>query len=134
MSVTRGDIFYSDTFPGIGHGKFFVVMGENAEEFFGAFFINSHVHASMFRNPMLLNLQVGLGPDEYPFLVHNSYLNCAQIIRIPKAVFHADLDSGRASSRGRLSDEDLETVLGLVRSSPSSPRKRKVTFLNSPSP
>lgn len=117
MSIGRGDIYHSDNFPFIDHGKFFVVIGENAEEIVGSFFINSNIRNFLMTKPKLLALQVGLGYEEYPFLTRNSYLDCSQIIRISKRDLSADLESGVASYRGKLSAEDMDTVLELVRSS-----------------
>lgn len=115
--VSRGDILYSENFPGINHGKFFVVIGENADEVIGAFFINSNINDFLFSKPKMLALQVGLGPDDYPFLTHNSYLNCAQIIRIKKVDLINDIQSRVAQKRGKLLDVDIDTVLERVRSS-----------------
>lgn len=113
MRIARGDIFHA-RFPHIEHGKFFVVIGENHEEIIGAFFINSNIRNFLLSKPKLLNLQVGISNEEYPFLTHNSYLDCSQIIRISKTNLISDIESGAATRRGKLHEEDLNHVLELV--------------------
>ncbi|MBP5398521.1 MAG: hypothetical protein J6Y32_07880 [Bacteroidales bacterium] len=117
MTFKKGDIFHSTNFPSIDHGKFFVVLGQNATHIIGAFFINSNIRGFLLSKPRLLELQVGLSPDEYAFLTHNSYLDCSQVIKIPSAVLLADIQAGVATRRGSLHPKDLELVLNLVRDS-----------------
>lgn len=128
MSIGRGDIYHSANFPFINHGKFFVVIGENADEIVGSFFINSNIRNFLMTKPKLLALQVGLGYEEYPFLTHNSFLDCSQIIRISKRDLSSDLASGIASYRGKLRTEDMNTVLDLVRNSEVFSPAEKVFF------
>lgn len=117
MPIERGDIYHSENFPFIDHGKFFVVIGENADEVVGSFFINSNIRNFLMTKPKLLALQVGLGCEEYPFLTHNSFLDCSHIVRISKHDLSSDLESGVASYRGKLSVVDMDTVLDLIRAS-----------------
>ena len=128
MQVKRGDILYSTNFPYIDHGKFFVVIGQNDNEIYGAFFINSNVRNYLYSKPKLLELQVGLGSDNYPFLTHNSYLDCSQIIKIAKTDLEDDINSKIASFRGTLFEDDLEQVMELIRASDVFTPKDKEFF------
>ena len=117
MSICRGDIFHSNAFTFVDHGKFFAILGEDSNNVYGCFFINSDINRYLYLKPKMLELQVGLGPDEYPFLKHNSYINCAQIIKIPKVSLKADIESGVAKHKGKLSQADINTILELVNKS-----------------
>lgn len=64
--------------------------------------------------PKLLALQVGIGPESYPFLSHNSFLDCSNIIKISKCDLESDLADGTASYKGRLDDEDLDFAFCMI--------------------
>lgn len=56
-TIERGTILHSDTFDGIDHGKFFVIIGISDDYVAGFFFINSAIHRSLYNKQAQLELQ-----------------------------------------------------------------------------
>lgn len=116
MSIDRGDILYSEAFPDIEHGKFFVVIGENDDELVGFFFINSRI-SFVNVGAKRQALQVEMTPDKYSFLHHVSYLDCASLRKIRKDLLESEVLNGTTIRKGRLKNGDIELVLEKVRAS-----------------
>lgn len=54
--IKRGSILHSREFEGIDHGKFFVIVGEDKDELYGFFFINSHINPYLQKRPALYQM------------------------------------------------------------------------------
>lgn len=92
---------------GVDHGKFFVVAGVSKENVFVcSVIINSRIHPFIMKRPRLLKRQVKIPCKLYPFLDYDSYVNCAQPLKISKRQFEAEA----YTVKDHLAKEDLETV------------------------
>lgn len=80
-SIVRGAILYSETFDGIDHGKFFVIIGVSEEYVAGFFFINSNIHRSILSKQEQLDLQYQMKASDYKFLRYDSFLCATNIIK-----------------------------------------------------
>ncbi len=128
LSIKRGTIFHSDIFEKIDHGKYFVIIGENEEEYIGFFYINSRIHPSIESKPVLLNLQYLLRKEKYLFLRYDSYLACNNITKISKQKLSDSIIEGVSEIKGEIDSEDMDNILSLVRSSKIFSQKEKETF------
>lgn len=116
QSITRGDILLSD-FEGIDHRKFFVVMGISEDYVCGFFFINSNIHPSIFSKQDFLALQYPLKHIDYPFLKYDSFLCASSVIERSVNSLSEEISIGATSVIGRLKDEHIADVIGMVRES-----------------
>lgn len=116
QSISRGDILLSD-FEGIDHRKFFVVMGISEDYVCGFFFINSNIHPSIFSKQDFLALQYPLKHIDYPFLKYDSFLCASSVIERSVNSLSEEISIGATSVIGRLKDEHIADVIGMVRES-----------------
>lgn len=116
--IKRGSILHSSEFENIDHGKFFVVMGDNGDNLYGFFFINSNIHSYIQHRQALLDMQMPIKVQNYPdFLTHDSFLDCHALITIPKDKLESQFADGKAQYKGVLLEEDLNLALEVVRKS-----------------
>lgn len=113
----RRDIYHSDIFDFIDHGKFFVIVGEDDRSYYGIFFINSKVNDFILRHPKLRDLQIGIDCQEYTFLKYNSYIDCSTLHKINKVVLDNSIVIGQSQKRGKISAELMDEILSKVRAS-----------------
>lgn len=128
ISIRRGTVFHSTIFEEIDHGKFFVVIGENGNELVGFFFINSWVNEFIQRKPEMAKLQFPIAQSDYSFLSHNSFLNCSSLTTIDKNKLSDSIASGETTIKGQLSNEDVSTILGMVRESKLYSKVERETY------
>ena len=111
--VQPGAIFMGPM-EGVDHPKFYVIAGISGDRILAcSVLINSHINPFIFRRPALLQLQVQIDPENYSFLDHVSYINCAspfrgQLIRFDQAGFFY---------KAQLKVEDLEKVQNNIKES-----------------
>ena len=78
ISIKPGDVFLGEM-EGVDHEKFFIIAGVSGDRILCcSVLINSKINAFILRRPHLLERQLLLRADEYDFLSHDSYVNCAQ--------------------------------------------------------
>ena len=78
ISIKPGDVFLGEM-EGVDHEKFFIIAGVSGDRVLCcSVLINSKINAFILRRPHLLERQLLLRADEYDFLSHDSYVNCAQ--------------------------------------------------------
>lgn len=98
--------------PGVDHDKFYIVAGVSADEVFVcSVLINSQVNPFIQRRPRLLKRRIMISHETYSFLNYDSYVNCAQPLKIRRAVFEGeDLErvKGNVIASGELSQRDIE--------------------------
>lgn len=128
ISIKRGTVFHSTIFENIGHGKFFVIIGEGANELVGFFFINSWVNDFIQGKPEMSRLQFPLSQSDYRFLSHNSYLNCASLVTIDKQKLAESISSGETTIKGELSKEDISSILRTLNVSKLYSRVERETY------
>ncbi|MCL2312781.1 MAG: hypothetical protein FWC41_09915 [Firmicutes bacterium] len=127
LAVTRGAILHG-SFNNISHKKFFVIIGENEEQFVGFFFINSDIHLSIKNKPAQFEMQMPIRKADYTFLSHNSYIGADKIQTINKNKVVSDLVSKNTQIKGKLIDNDLNMLLDAVRNSKLFSKIEKESF------
>ena len=129
--LDRGSIFHGNIFPTIDHGKFFAVIGEDGDDWIGAFFINSEINLNVIRTQEQHDLQIPLTNTKYSFLSkEHSFLNCAELKRINKKALKAHIDANRVVYKDSLLDEDLDYILRKLRASDLYSDYDKETFFS----
>lgn len=127
-SIGRGDVLLSE-FDGIDHQKFFVVMGVSENRICGFFFINSNIHRAIFNKQEQLNLQYPLRHVDYPFLKYDSFLCASSVIERSVDSISEGIRNGTTIVIGRLKDEHILDVVGMVmKSDVISERHKKLYF------
>lgn len=67
---------------GVDHPKFYVIAGISGDRILAcSVLINSHINPFILRRPALVQLQVQIDPENYSFLDHVSYINCASPLK-----------------------------------------------------
>ena len=118
LIIKRGSIFHSCEFKDIDHCKFFVIMGEDGDNYVGYFFINSNINPYIRKKTELFNMQVLIKRSDYEkILTHDSFIATHYINRIPKKKLSEQLDKGLTTYRGCLEKEDEERLLENLRNS-----------------
>jgi hypothetical protein len=121
--IKAGSILYLPcNFISNPHPKFMVVAHiDYAEELMLVFLINSEIHPLIEKDPSLRSCQVTLERSIYPFLDHNSYLNCSRVfddIIIEEAIDTILREPDRHIVGNLLDDETLK-VIEAVNSAPT---------------
>ena len=81
LAITPGAVFLGP-WADIDHEKFLIVAGVSEDHILVCtVMINSEINQYIQRRPRLLSCQVELKSDDYGFLSHDSYANCAQPIK-----------------------------------------------------
>lgn len=128
-AVKRGDIYhryFSTTNP--PKNKFFVIIGEDSENYVGYFFINSNINKFIERNKEMLDMQLPLLAQRYPFLSHSSFIDGHAIAKIKKNVLIDELSEGIIQIKGCLQKEDMERLCEAGLNSPLFSAKEKIFF------
>ena len=106
LSVTPGAVFIGP-WPGVDHEKLLIVAGVSEERILVcSVMINSEINPYIQKRPRMLSCQVQLKAEDYDFLSHDSYANCAQPIR---AKFDVFMENERRYC-GILNETDLTQV------------------------
>lgn len=96
--------FRDDTF----RFKFFVVMGQSADgSLIGFVLINSCINPHL--SEEIRNCHYPIRPDDYPFLLHRSFINCGDLKQITLEKFNERYDAN--CYYGKLNDADLDLVV-----------------------
>jgi hypothetical protein len=83
LVIQRGVILHSTIFEYIDHGKFFVIIGEDEQNYIGLFFINSNINYFNCKQE-LFEMQYPLLKRDYSFLDYDSFLCCTEITTLNK--------------------------------------------------
>ncbi len=106
LSIAPGAVFIGP-WANIDHEKFLIVAGVAQDRILVcSVMINSEINPYIQRRPRMLSCQVLLKGDDYDFLSHDSYANCAQPIRAKYEVFMSD----ERRYCGLLNESDLTQV------------------------
>lgn len=130
MRVRRGDIFhrfFQTTNP--PKSKFFVIVGENEDNFFGFFFINSNINRFVAQSAEMSQMQFPLKSSDYPFLDHLSFIAGHELSVMPKDELFNELRNGTTQWRGKMIEADLEMLLDAASRSCLFSPKEKTFFL-----
>ncbi|MDR3226283.1 MAG: hypothetical protein LBT56_01245 [Prevotellaceae bacterium] len=131
MQIKRGAIFLSEKIKNIEHPKFFVIIGEDANNFVGYFFINSSVNKYMFSRQDFINMQMNIKRSKYDsFLKYDSFIDCHELSKIKKDTLLEQINNKITEYKGELTEEDLEMLMENLRKSDLYSKVEKDTFFN----
>lgn len=106
LSIVPGSVFLGP-WADIDHEKFLIIAGVSKDRILVcSVMINSQINQYILKRPRLLECQVELGGNDYDFLSHDSYANCAQPIKAKLEVFMLKA----FKYCGLLTDSDLKEV------------------------
>lgn len=93
--------------------KFFIVLGfDNEGDVIGGLVINSKINYKL--PPSVTDYQLPVSVEQFPFLKHNSFINCSKIIVAKRSKFN------KTTYRGEISDtEMMELIINTVKESPT---------------
>lgn len=93
--------------------KFFIVLGfDNEGNVIGGLVINSKINYKL--PPSVTDYQLPVSVEQFPFLEHNSFVNCSKIIVAKRSKFN------KTTYRGEISDtEMMELIINTIKESPT---------------
>lgn len=93
--------------------KFFIVLGfDNEGNVIGGLVINSKINYKL--PPSVTDYQLPVSVQQFPFLEHNSFINCSKIIVAKRSKFN------KTTYRGEISDtEMMELIINTIKESPT---------------
>jgi hypothetical protein len=118
----RSGVVIRCRFDGIGHPKFFVLLGADGEKFHGVF-INSEISPKVVKTPSLNYSQIEIGPDDYSFLDHLSYIDCAGPRDRDIASTVVSMIESPSQIRGHVTQLHLTEIRRVLSSIPTVKRK-----------
>ena len=104
-------------FENIDHGKFFVVVGINADYVAGFFFINSNINIHIKDKQEQLDMQYPLKKEDYSFLKYDSFLSATRIEKIPRSKIVDTIHTGITNIIGTMKQEHMDELLEKARES-----------------
>lgn len=128
-AIKRGDIYhryFTTTKP--PKYKFFVIVGEDEDNYVGYFFVNSAINPTILRNQRMLDMQMPISPTTYPFLDHSSFIAGHQLSKICKNDLIEELYEGKAHYKGKMTKDDMSLLLDAALQSPLFSAKDKKYF------
>jgi len=106
LSIVPGAVFLGP-WAEIDHEKFLIVAGVAAGRILVcSVLINSEINSYIQKRPRMLSCQMMLKGDDYDFLSHDSYANCAQPVRAKLEAFMSE----EMKYCGLLNEGDLKMV------------------------
>ena len=126
LSIAPGAVFLGP-WADIDHEKFLIVAGVSEDRILVCtVMINSEINQYIQKRPRMLSCQVELKSDDYGFLSHDSFANCAQPIKAKFDLFvvvdmkycgllnEADLTQvqQRIIASGNLTVDEMNTFFG----------------------
>ena len=93
--------------------KCFIVLGcDNEGNVIGGLVINSKINYKL--PPSVTDYQLPVSVEQFPFLEHNSFINCSKIIVAKRSKFN------KTTYRGEISDtEMMELIINTIKESPT---------------
>lgn len=126
LSIAPGSVFLGP-WTNIDHEKFIIIAGVAQDRILVcSVMINSQINQYIMKRPKLLACQVELKGNNYDFLSHDSYANCAQPIK-------AKLDAFMVNDFkycGLLTDSDLAIIQQQIINSGSLTADEITMFFN----
>lgn len=106
LSIVPGAVFLGP-WAEIDHEKFLIVAGVAEDRILVcSVLINSEINSYIQKRPRMLSCQMMLKGDDYDFLSHDSYANCAQPVRAKLEAFMSE----EMKYCGLLNEGDLKMV------------------------
>lgn len=112
-TISPGDVFLGEM-QGVDHLKFFVVAGISYNRILAcSVIINSEINQFIRKRQRLLERQILIKADDYNFLSHDSYINCAQPFKSEMGMFA----KSSFKYKGKLKASHLDDVIQFLISS-----------------
>lgn len=115
--IDRGTILHSTMFENIDHGKFFVIVGVNADYVAGFFFFNSNINIHIEDKQEQLDMQYPLRKADYDFLKYDSFLSATRIEKIPRSKIVETINMGITEIIGMMKQKHMDELLEKARES-----------------
>ena len=115
--IDRGTILHSTMFENIDPGKFFVIVGVNADYVAGFFFINSNINIHIEDKQEQLDMQYPLRKADYDFLKYDSFLSATRIEKIPRSKIVETINMGITEIIGMMKQKHMDELLEKARES-----------------
>lgn len=113
-TLVRPGAIFIGPLDGVDHPKFYVIAGISENRILTcSVLINSKINPFILHRQHLLQLQVEITPDDYDFLDHISYINCASPLKGKLEHF----DNVEFSYKAQLNDSHLAQVQANIKSS-----------------
>lgn len=101
--------------------KYFVVLGFDQEgNAYGGVIINSRINQRM--DQVVKDYHMPIKCSKYPFLTHDSFVDCLMLKTAPLAKLAA------GNYKGRLDDDDIKLIIGTLKGSPREKTARLRRF------
>lgn len=114
-NIKPGSIFHGPM-EGVDHGKFFIIAGISDDKCcVCSVVINSQINLFIQNRPKLLACQFEIKSENYEFLKHNSYVNCATPLQFNADVFNQD----SFEYKDKLESEHLDAIINHIKNSGS---------------
>jgi hypothetical protein len=111
LLITKGSVFLNQFEIPEDHKKFFIVAGHSPNKIITcSVYINSNIHPAIFKNQFLLDLQVNIKGNKYPFLKHDSFVCCSTPLFITTENILKWTNSGNCRYIGSIDEEDLKNI------------------------
>ena len=121
-SINIGDVHLLNLNPNNGitpkngeatRNKFFIVLGfDNEGNVIGGLVINSKINYNL--PSTVTDYQLPVTVEQFPFLEHNSFINCSRIIVAKRSKFNKNTYRGETSAT-----EMMELIINTVKESPT---------------
>ena len=126
LSIAPGSVFLGP-WADVDHEKFLIVAGVDRDKILVcSVMINSQINQYIMKRPKMLACQLELKGNDYNFLSHDSYVNCAQPIKTSFSHFQND----EMKYCGMLSDADISSVQQQIIASGVLTAEEISTFFN----
>jgi hypothetical protein len=114
MAIEQKQIVWADL-EGIDHPKFLVVaaIAGNRNDI-AVIIINSAINPRKFPSKELKDLHYKISPDDYPFLDHDSWVDCSQIIELDFSDADKLLTDHPECGKGKISNTDFSNIFALL--------------------
>jgi hypothetical protein len=111
LLLTKGSVFLNHFDIPADHKKFFIVAGHCPNKILTcSVYINSNIHPAIFKNQVLLNLQVNIKGNKYTFLKHDSFVCCSTPLFITSENILKWINNNQCNYIGCIDNEDLENI------------------------
>ncbi len=107
--------------------KRFVVLGTDSEgNLVGVVFINTNINWKVIRTFELQKLQYYIEAEKNDFIDRNCYIDCSEIIELPKEDVVTGIINSPGNVLGKVSDEQFKLIIDFIKQSPKiTPKHRK---------
>lgn len=102
--------------------KFFIVLGFDEDgNVLGGVVVNSNINYNL--PTAITDYQLPVTVEQFPFLKHNSFINCSKIIIARRSKFTKD------TYRGTIADDEMmEIIMDTIKESPTVNKKQLEAF------